>query len=202
MNSFSRQLWAFIMILSLGLSSMTAFADDDDEDRRGPTVLDTLVRTDGAQAVVAAVLVVDETLDAGLADLLGNKRAELVVFAPSNAAFEDLLMLPDGFLNGLSIEQVVDALPGAVAAAGLTVDDVAAVLAKHVAVLRRANLRTASDFALLRKGAVQVSDGSVFPVGVGGSGVQVNYETTIIKPNLRGVNGVVHFIDTVILDAP
>ncbi len=202
MNSFSRQLWAVIMILFLGLASMTAIADDDDDDRRGPTVLDTLVRTDGAQAVVAAVLVVDEALKTGIADLLGDRRAELVVFAPSNAAFEDLLMLPDGYLDGLSIQDIVDALPDAVAAAGLNVDTVAAVLTKHVAVLRRANLRTASEAALLRRGAVKVVDGSVFPVSVGSSGVEVNYETTIIKANLLGINGVVHFIDTVILDAP
>ena len=201
MNCFSRKLWAVFMVVFLGIASTTAIADDDD-DRRGFTVLDKLVQTDGAQAVVAAVLVVDDVLDAGLADLLGNRRAELVVFAPSNAAFENLLMLPDGFLDGKSIQQVVDALPGAVAAAGLDVDTVAAVLTKHVAVLRRANLRTASDFALLRQGSVKVADGSVFPVSVGGSGVEVNYETTIIKPNLLGTNGVIHFIDTVILDAP
>ena len=202
MKSFSQQLWTVIMVLSLGLASTAVIADDDDDDRRGPTVLDTLVQTDGAQAVVAAVLVVDGALDAGLVDLLGNRRAELVVFAPSNAAFEDLLGLMEGDLNGKSIEEVVAVLPGAVANAGLDVATVAAVLNKHVAVLRRANLRTASDFALLRKGSVKVADGSVFPVSVGGSGVQVNYETTIIKANLRGTNGVVHFIDTVILDAP
>jgi len=47
------------MVLSLGLASTTALADDDHE-RTGPTILDTLLDTDGAEAVVAAALLVDE----------------------------------------------------------------------------------------------------------------------------------------------
>jgi uncharacterized surface protein with fasciclin (FAS1) repeats len=73
-------------------------------------------------------------------------------------------------------------------------------LLKHVSLPHRANLRTASDNALLANGSVEVADTSVFPVGVGASGVQVNYETTIIKANIVSRNGVTHFIDTVIVD--
>ena len=119
--------------------------------------------------------------------------------APSNAAFEDLLGLDPGSLDGLSIEQVKDALPGLLPG-GVGVDDVAAILLKHAALPRRANLFTASEKALLREGSVTVADDSVFPVGVGASGVQINYETTIIRADLSARNGVVHFIDTVILD--
>jgi uncharacterized surface protein with fasciclin (FAS1) repeats len=77
---------------------------------------------------------------------------------------------------------------------------VAQILLKHVALPEKANLRTASENTLLRKGSITVADESMFPVGVGASGVQVNYETTIIKANIRAQNGVVHFIDTVIVD--
>jgi uncharacterized surface protein with fasciclin (FAS1) repeats len=168
---------------------------------RSATVLDILQRTDGAQAVVAAVLVVDEAqvLPFSLAELLGDRRAEVVLFAPSNAAFEQLLGLDAGALNGLSIEEVKDALPGLLPP-GVGPAEVGAILLKHAALPRRANLFTASDSALLRRGSITVADDSVLPVGIGAAGVQVNYETTIIRANSSARNGVVHFIDTVILD--
>jgi hypothetical protein len=192
-----------IALLALALYAVPSVASADYGFGFGEreTVLDVLQRTDGAQAVVAAVLVVDEAavLPFSLAELLGDRRAEVVLFAPSNAAFEDLLGLDPGSLDGLSIEQVKDALPGLLPG-GVGVADVAAILLKHAALPRRANLFTASEKALLREGSVTVADDSVFPVGVGASGVQINYETTIIRADLSARNGVVHFIDTVILD--
>ena len=169
--------------------------------KKPATVLDKLVQTDGAQAVVAAVLVVDEAgvLHFSLAEILGDKNAEVVLFAPSNAAFEQLLGLDPGTLNGLTIEQVKDALPGLLPP-GVGAGEVASILLKHVALPKRATLWTASDLALLEKGTVQVADESEFPVSVTASGVGVNYETTIIRANINARNGVIHFIDTVILD--
>ena len=165
------------------------------------TILDKLVQTDGAQAVVAAVLVVDEAgaLHFSLAEILGDKNAEVVLFAPSNAAFEQLLGLDPGALDGLTIEQVKEALPGLLPP-GVGAGDVASILRKHVALPKKATLRTASDLALLAKGTVEVADESIFPVSVTASGVGVNYETTIIRANINARNGVIHFIDTVIVD--
>ena len=169
--------------------------------KKSNTILDKLVQTDGAQAVVAAVLVVDEAgaLHFSLAEILGDKDAEVVLFAPSNAAFEKLLGLDPGTLNGLSIEQVKEALPGLLPP-GVDAGVVANILLKHVALPRKSTLRTASDLALLAKGTVEVADESVLPVSVSASGVGVNYETTIIRANITARNGVVHFIDTVIID--
>ena len=168
---------------------------------KSPTILDKLTQTDGAQAVVAAVLVVDEAgvLHFSLAEVLGNKKAEVVLFAPSNAAFEKLLGLDPGTLNGLSIDDVKSALPGLLPP-GVGADAVAKILLKHVSLPKRANIWTASENALLAKGSVEVADESVFAVGVGANGVQVNYETTIVKANIKARNGVIHFIDTVIVD--
>jgi uncharacterized surface protein with fasciclin (FAS1) repeats len=168
---------------------------------KSPTILDKLIQTDGAQAVVAAVLVVDEAgvLHFSLAEVLGNKKAEVVLFAPSNAAFEKLLGLDPGTLNGLSIDDVKSALPGLLPP-GVGADAVAKILLKHVSLPKRANIWTASENALLAKGSVEVADESVFAVGVGANGVQVNYETTIVKANIKARNGVIHFIDTVIVD--
>jgi hypothetical protein len=192
-----------IALLALALYAVPSVASADYGFGFGKskTVLDVLQRTDGAQAVVAAVLVVDEAevLPFSLAELLDDRRAEVVLFAPSNAAFEDLLGLDPGSLDGLSIEEVKDALPGLLPS-GVGAAEVAAILLKHAALPSRANLFTASEKAPLREGPVTVADESVFPVGIGASGVQVNYETTIIRADLSAQNGVVHFIDTVILD--
>lgn len=168
---------------------------------KSPTILDKLIQTDGAQAVVAAVLVVDEAgvLHFSLAEVLGNKKAEVVLFAPSNSAFENLLGIDPGTLNGLTIDEVKSALPGLLPP-GVGVDAVAKILLKHVSLPKRANIWSASENALLAKGSVELADESVFAVGVGANGVQVNYETTIIKANIKARNGVIHFIDTVIVD--
>ena len=119
--------------------------------------------------------------------------------APSNAAFEALLGLEPGMLDGLSVMDVKDALPGLLPP-GVGPSEVAAILLKHVAQPPVAKLRTASENVLLGQGSIEVADGSEFAVSVGASGVQVNYETTIIKANIRARNGIIHFIDTVIVD--
>jgi len=196
-----RTLPIALLALALFVVPAVASADEDFAHGKRETILQLLQRTDGAQAVVAAVLVVDEAqaLPFSLAELLGNRRAEVVLFAPSNAAFEGLLGLDPGSLNGLSIEEVKSALPGLLPS-GVGAAEVAAILLKHAALPHRANLFTASEKALLREGSVTVADESVLPVGIGAAGVQINYEATIIRADLAAQNGVVHFIDTVILD--
>ena len=165
------------------------------------TVLAVLTATDGAQAVVAAVLVVDEAgvLDFSLAELLGDKKSQLILLAPSNSAFENLLGLDPGALDGLSVAQIKDALPGLLPA-GVGAEEVAAILLKHASLPQRANNRTASESALLQNGFIEVADGSELPVSIGGAGIKVNYEATIVAPNFRARNGFVHFIDKVIID--
>ena len=197
-----RSIYSAVLALAMLLTPMAVMADhDDDKNNKKPTVVDILSEVDGAQAVVAAVLVVDDSgvLTFSLAELLGDKKAELVVLAPSNAAFEALLGLEPGTLNGLSVMDVKDALPSLLPP-GVGPSEVAAILLKHVAQPPVAKLRTASENALLGEGSLEVADGSVFAVSVGATGVQVNYETTIIKANIRARNGIIHFIDTVIVD--
>jgi uncharacterized surface protein with fasciclin (FAS1) repeats len=165
------------------------------------TILEVLTETDGAQAVVAAVLVVDEAgvLDFSLAELLGDRTSRVILLAPSNSAFENLLGLDPGSLDGLTIEQVKNALPGLLPG-GVGPEEVAAILLKHASLPERVNRRTASEDALLKNGSIEVADGSEFPVSIGKAGTKVNYETTIVKPDIRTRNGYVHFIDTVIVD--
>jgi uncharacterized surface protein with fasciclin (FAS1) repeats len=198
----NRIVQSMILAFAFFLVAPSAMADKDRYGyKKTPTVLENLVQTDGAQAVVAAVLVVDGAgvLPFSLAEILGDRKEEVILFAPSNAAFENLLGLDPGTLNGLTIGEVEDALPGLLPP-GVGAGEVAAILLKHVALPKRANLWTASENALLKDGSVVVADDSKFPVGIGASGVQINYETTIVKSDVSARNGVIHYIDTVIVD--
>lgn len=199
MTTHLRRLTTILLLALLGLGSFASVAS---ERRFGPpTILETLSGTDGTQALVAAVLVVDEAqvLDFKLAELLGDKRSEVVLLAPGNAAFETLLGLEEGFLNGLTVDEIKAALPDLLPE-GVGAGEVAAILLKHASLPRKANRFTASENRLLARGFFEAADGSVFPVGIGLSGVQVNYETTIVKSDIYARNGVIHYIDTVILD--
>ena len=198
----TQTIHATFVALALMLLSTTTLAANYGGLRGVPTILDKLVATDGAQALGAAVLVVDgaEALPFSLAELLGDKREELVLLAPTNTAFEKLLNLDAGTLDGMSIDDIQRELPFLLPP-GLGVEDVAAVLLKHAALPRKANRFTASERALLAKGELEVADESVFPVSVGNAGIRINYETSIIEPNVFVRNGVIHFIDTVITDS-
>lgn len=200
-NIINRSLLPLFLAFAFFVTTPAVASGYGSGDKKSVTILDGLIQTDGAQAVVAAVLVVDEAgaLPFSLADILGDKNAEVVLFAPGNAAFERLLGLDPGFLNGLTIDQVKEALPDLLPPevdAGVLGN----ILLKHVALPKKATLKTASDLALLAEGTVEVADESIFPVSVTASGVGVNYETTIIRANITVKNGVVHFIDTVIVD--
>jgi len=178
----------------MGFTTSAALADGNYY--KGKTIVAKLVATDGAQALVAAVLLVDEAAAAGIAGLLSDEYSRFTVLAPSNAAFEKLLGLDPGTLNGLTIEQIKDALPDILKGLGLDAGDVVGILAKHVA----SGKATANK--LLKKGSITVlAKDSTFPVSIGASGVTVNYETTVIKGDVWASNGIIHFIDTVIVDA-
>ena len=209
-----------LLIVLLGFTSFTTWADDDDDNDdhddygdyhynyRHPTIFETLLKTDGAQALVATVLLIDESGALGklsLARLLDNRRAELIFFAPSNAAIEKYLKLEPGTFNGMMLNDVIAELraiaeqPSSLPP-NLMIDDFIEILLHHLAAPRKANLRTASESRLLARGKVMVADGSKFPVSIGASGVQVNYESTIIKADIKARNGVLHFMDSVIVD--
>lgn len=205
MTNLTHTLRACVIAMLLTLVSMPSLADRWDDDRyKGPqSILSKLLATDGTQALVAAVLIVDEfgTLPFSLADVLADRREEVILFAPVNTAFEKLLDLEPGFLDGLSVQDIAAALPRIVEGLGLTVGDVQAILLKHAALPRKANRRTASDEALLRAGSIEVAAECIFSVSIGNDGVRINYESIIVSGDNFAQNGVVHFINSVIVDA-
>ena len=169
---------------------------------RGSTILDKLVNTDGAEALVAAVLVVD---GAELADcpqigrLLADRRAKLTALAPNNTAFEEFLELPQGTLDGLSIDAIVKLLPDILDDLGLNANDVCNVLLNHVSVKGFQSKRR-----LLKRGQINVlGSDSDYPVSIGGAaGVWINYRNAITEANVFTVNGVIHYLDSVIAEDP
>ena len=199
-STIVRTTHTLIFLLALGISSPAIIAGEPNYDESS-TIVEILSNTHGSQAVVAAVLVVDEAgaLPFSLAELLGNRHSEVVLLAPSNAAFEKLLGLAPGYLNDLSVDDIKAALPSLLPS-GVGAEQVAAILLKHASLPDHANLSTSSEDILLAEGNVTVADESVFTVGIGASGVQINNESTIIKSDVLAINGVVHHIDTVIID--
>jgi uncharacterized surface protein with fasciclin (FAS1) repeats len=199
-STIFRYAHTLVFLLTIGLTAPAILAEEHGYSESS-TIVEILSNTDGSQAVVAAVLVVDEAgaLPFSLAELLGDRHSEVVLFAPNNAAFEKLLGLEPGFLNGLSVGDIKAALPSLLPS-GVGAEQVAAILLKHASLPDHANLSTASEDVLLANGKVAVADESVFTVGIGVSGVQINNETTIIKADVLAVNGVVHHIDMVIVD--
>ena len=200
MNSFkNRTLGLLCSVLILG--STSGLADDT---FKKSTTLDALVAIDGAQALVAVVQVVDEegTLPFKLADLLADKNTKTILFAPSNSAFESLLGLDPGTLDGLSIGTIRELLlSGNVPLPeGVTLEDVQQILLQHASRPDKFKKKTASIGALIQQGSVEMADGDELPVGIGGSGGRINYEASVTASDVYTKNGVIHFLDAVIVN--
>jgi uncharacterized surface protein with fasciclin (FAS1) repeats len=134
----------------------------------------------GFTELVAALVYVDEELDAGLVNLFLNGKDQYTVFAPTNEAFE-------GLYDFLGIDEITD-LP-----AELVLD----VLLYHVAEGRRA-----ANSVVPPRGTRTITTllGATFSVNT--SGVitdKFGQSVTIETPNISASNGIIHIIDTVLL---
>ena len=187
-----RNLKAQVLILLMAFAATTTVSAQENGN-----IVERLSGIDGTQALIAAVLVVDEsmTLEFSVAESLSTIE-DLVLLAPTNPAFESLLGLDPGFLDGLSVDQVKEALPGILEGIGLGVSDVVNILLLHVG-----QLEAASSGDLLAAGGVGVAGVSEpLPVSLGNKGVRINYNASVILPDVTASNGVIHFIDTVLVD--
>ena len=188
----------FALVLSFVLvTGSPAQAGQYGDYHHRPTILDELVGTDGAQALVAAVLVVDgsETECPQIGELLDDRKAKLTLLAPNNTGFEDFLGLPEGDLDGLSIGNIVEKLVGL----ELDPNNVCSVLLNHVSVKGAQSTR-----ALLKRGQINVvGSESDYPVAIGGpAGVWINYENAITEADVVAANGVIQYLDSVIAEVP
>jgi hypothetical protein len=186
------------------------------EDDAGPnTILDALLDIDGAQALVAAVSVVDESpvvtnrflgsepfvCPEGIGDMLANPEANLVLFAPSNRAWEKLFRQRRGEFDGLGIEEIAFKLPELLDAVELSVDGLCELLLNHLA-MGEDDPGSSSVDALLERGEITIANQEVFPISVGSGDVAINYESEISKGDIIRSNGIIHFLNSVIRNVP
>jgi transforming growth factor-beta-induced protein len=168
----ARRLSFTIVAVAVGASLAAATPAVAADRERPPTIVDVASSTRELSTLVAAVQ------RAGFAELLADRSAHLTVFAPTNAAFADLL----GQLGLNSIDEIpVETLQG--------------VLLDHVL-----------DHKLKAKQLAALDRKDEYPAAVGGLAIDFDRQPTgvndasIVAADVLAANGVVHVIDRVLLD--
>ncbi len=161
----------FPMIIALFFGSLFLFTNCDDHDHDGldaETVYDLVEESNNHKILLTAIK------EAGLADVLKNKSLTLTLFAPTDAAFENL---PEGVLETL-LENPMELLKP--------------VLLYHVV----NKVVTSAD---LSNGLViEMADGENTIITTDGNIIVIN-DAEIIGPDYNAKNGVLHVIDEVLL---
>jgi len=178
------------------------------------TVLNLLNQIDGAQALLAALALVEEsgggvpasrsprgtdtTACLGIQDVLADVTARVTLLVPVNGAFEMFLRRKPGEFDGLSADEIKDLLPLILMGLERTEGDLCDVLLNHVAT--GPEPRTVEE--LLEAGAITVDNGPEFPISVGKGDVKVNYESEFSVRDRFATNGIMHFLNSVIANEP
>jgi hypothetical protein len=133
----------------------------------------------GFSELVAALSYVDGELNTGFVDLFMNGTDQYTVFAPTNAAFQNLY-------TALGVTQISD----------LPAELVRDVLLYHVVEGRRA-----ANSVVPRKGNRTITTllGAGFTVNSQGQITAVGNTANITSANISASNGIIHVIDAVIL---
>jgi hypothetical protein len=169
------------------------------------SILDTLGSTTGTEALLAVIQVVDQSVLCPIqfADLLDDKKANLVVLAPGNAGIEVFLNLNPGTLAAYDVETITRVLPGLIAAKGLDISDLCNLLRAHISTGEKKKPKTLSE--LLEQGSIVMLDESEYPVAIGGGrggGICINYDACITEPDVKTQNGVIHYLAKVLQRPP
>ncbi|MEK6476930.1 fasciclin domain-containing protein [Catalinimonas sp. 4WD22] len=171
-----KRLFYLLGVFSLSLLLFTA-CDDDDDDNGGMTdpeptqnIVEIAQGDDRFEILVSAVVA------AGLDDDLSG-TGPFTVFAPTDAAFEDLLANAEGIdaLEDISEESLVQ------------------ILQYHVAALEA----TSGDLTDGQSVPTLLSGESV-TIGIDGNTVTVN-DATVIEADIMATNGVIHAIDQILV---
>ena len=160
-----------LIILTLlpffALLTFTACSDDDgamvDPDPAPETLVDVAASDDRFSTLVQIVT------DLGLADVLAEQ--ELTVFAPTNAAFNE----------------IADAIPT------LTNEDLEQIVLYHLV----AGTILSGDLAASQD--VEMVQGEVSLIRASATGVDINNYATVVEADITASNGVIHAIDQVLL---
>jgi uncharacterized surface protein with fasciclin (FAS1) repeats len=156
------------------------------KNKPGTTPIAQLAIDNGFTQLVAALMYVDDELNAGLVNLFMNGKDQYTVFAPTDAAFQDLYAALSVKL-GTPIDEITD-LP-----ATLVLD----VLKYHVTGGRRASFSV-----LPKKGMREISTllpNATFSVSPAGMITAVGNTAQITTPDINASNGIIHVVDQVLL---
>lgn len=172
-NFLFRKLIGVMTVMSLFLA-VTSCSDDDENSNQPQTIAQIAQGNSNLSTLVAALQRAD------LVNVL-NGEGTFTVFAPTNAAFEDLLG------PGVS----VDAVP---------VAQLRQILLNHVIAneLPAANLPAAGYIKTLAIGSASTTNTLSMYVEKQGNNVILNGDAQVVTPNIEASNGVIHVVDTVI----
>lgn len=172
-NNLIHMMMKMIVTAGLALASVLSFAQDVD-------VVDIAIGSKDHTTLVAAVKA---------ADLVGTLKGKgpFTVFAPTNAAFDKL---PKGTVEGLLKPESKSALAG--------------ILTYHVVA---GNIDAAAVMAAIKEGkgkaVLTTVNGAKLTASVKGGKVMLTDSkggmSTVTATDLKGSNGVVHVIDTVVM---
>lgn len=164
-TSFLSKLTRLFMVPALALTVFAACSDDNSVSSSGdPTIVDLAADNTNFSTLVS--LLQQAGLDGALSE------GEFTVFAPTNAAFNNL---PDGVLESLTPEQV------------------STILQYHVV------SGVVPSAALQPQQAVETLTGEEIFITVSSGAVTVNGNSSVTTPDVVGSNGIIHAIDEVLL---
>ena len=184
MFAFTAMLGMSLFMVSCSKEDATAPSGQTNELKSGAPAPGTdpiaaIAINAGFSELVSALTYVDGELNTGLVDLFLNGTDQYTVFAPTNAAFQNLY-------SALGVSQISD----------LPAELVRDVLLYHVVEGRRA-----ANSVVPNNGTRNISTllGVNFTVNTQGQITAVGNTANITAANISASNGIIHVIDTVIL---
>jgi uncharacterized surface protein with fasciclin (FAS1) repeats len=201
--------FAVVLSIALGIGSPAQAMGGNKQ----TTILDTLATTRGTEILLAAIQVVDiaAVCPIQIAELLDDKKAELVLLAPSNEAFEVFLHLTPGTLRTFDVDTVARILPGLLDENALAIPDLCDLLLSHIAEDRGEKKKGGKKDdpiplnQLLEQGSIVMLDGSEYPVAIGGGrggDVCFNFDSCVTERDVQTQNGVIHYLHKVLEEPP
>ncbi|WP_289054920.1 fasciclin domain-containing protein [Carboxylicivirga marina] len=180
-DNFGKNLWVLILLLSMAFVNVSC--DDDDDDEAGneePMPVETMTITDIAAGNTDFSILVAALQKVGLDDDLASESGEFTVFAPTNAAFADLLEE----LGASGLDDVSN-------------DVLTSVLLYHVVSgSKMASMIETGYYNSLSAGPM---DGYGLSFYVDMATGTINGRAMITATDIKADNGVIHVIDKVIL---
>lgn len=209
MKSAVAVTFAMVLSLALGAGTLAQAAGKKPEGKNKLTIMEELDRTNGTEALLAAIQVADESLvcSIGIAELLDDKKANLVLLAPPNEAWEVFLHLIPGTLKTFDVDMIARMLPGLLGKNELAIPDLCDVLERHISMGKKGKKggepKTLNE--LLEQGSIVMLNESEYPVAIGGGrggGICVNYDSCITERDVQTQNGVIHYLHKILEEPP